>query len=527
LRAEAFTIVKLQEVFEAVPVLRELPSALLNADVRGLAYDSRKVGPGFLFFAFPGAKTDGTRYTAAAVEKGALAIVADRPSPGHTGVAWIQVPHGREALALAARNFYHKPDERVHLTGVTGTNGKTTSSSLIDAILRAAGKTTALIGTIEYHLAGQVLPAVNTTPESLDLFRMFEELAEAGGSHATLEASSHALHLGRIYGMHFHTAAFTNFTRDHLDYHGTMDAYFAAKQLLFTPRIGPPPRFAVLNADDQQVRALKLASETEVFWYGIEQVPPVAVEGGTWRQTHVRAENIESTLTGLRFDVVTGAQRFPVESALVGHINTYNILLACATALSYGLGEQEIQKGITNLQRVPGRFERVEEGQPFTVVVDYAHTDDALRNVIGVARGMRPKRVITLFGCGGDRDRSKRPLMGVAAAELSDYVVLTSDNPRSEDPLSIMNDALVGLSRYDTPHIAEPDRERAIRKAIEVAGPGDVVILAGKGHETYQILRDGPIPFDDREVARRVLRSFGYGKSQRRNSQAPEPAPNA
>lgn len=510
---------KLQQVFEAVPVIRELPSALLNADVHGLAYDSRKVEPGFLFFAFSGVKTDGARYAGTAAEKGALAIVADRPSPGHGNIPWIQVQHGREALALAARNFYQKPDERVHLTGVTGTNGKTTSSSLIDMILRTAGKTAALIGTIEYHLAGQVLPAVNTTPESLDLFRMFEELAQAGGTHATLEASSHALHLGRIYAMHFHTAAFTNFTRDHLDYHGTMDAYFAAKQLLFTPRIGPPPRFAVLNADDPQVRALKLAPETEVLWYGIDQTPPASGARDS-KHRYVRAENIDSGLTGLRFDVVTASQRFGVESALVGQINTYNILLACSTALSYGLSEQQIQKGITNLQRVPGRFERVEEGQPFTVVVDYAHTDDALRNVIAVARSMRPKRVITLFGCGGDRDRSKRPLMGVAAAESSDYVVLTSDNPRSEDPLSIMNDALVGLSRYDTPHLAEPDRERAIRKAIEEAGPGDVVILAGKGHETYQILRDGPIPFDDREVARRVLRSFGYGQTQRRNPQA-------
>lgn len=207
-----------------------------------------------------------------------------------------------------------------------------------------------------------------------------------------------------------------------------------------------------------------------------------------------------------------------MESALVGHINVYNILLACATAFTYGLSDEEIEKGIGSLERVPGRFERVEEGQPFTVVVDYAHTDDALRNVITVARGMRPKRVITLFGCGGDRDRSKRPLMGVAAAELSDYVVLTSDNPRSEDPLAIMNDAMVGLSRYDTPHLAEPDRERAIKKAIESAGPGDVVILAGKGHETYQILRDGPIPFDDREVARRVLRSFGYGRTAAKTS---------
>ena len=499
---------KLGDVFAGVPVSRELPASLLAQDTAGLAYDSRKVQPGFLFFAFSGAKTDGAHFAASAAEKGALAIVSERPMQGLGRIPSIQVTNGREALAIAARNFFGKPDERVSITAVTGTNGKTTSSSLIDSILRAAGKTTALIGTIEYHLAGRVLPAVNTTPESLDLFHMFSELAEAGGTHVTLEASSHALDLGRIYGMQVHTAAFTNFTRDHLDYHGTMEAYFAAKQLLFTPRSGPPPRFAVLNADDEQVRGLEISPQTEVLWYGTQQT--------TDGKNFVEAHNIESSFGGLRFDVVAGARRFTVESALVGHINVSNILLACATAFSYGLSDEEIQKGLANLERVPGRFERVEEGQPFTVVVDYAHTDDALRNVIAVARGMKPKRVITLFGCGGDRDRSKRPLMGVAAGELSDYVVLTSDNPRTEDPLAIMNDAMVGLSRYDTPHLAEPDRERAIRKAIESAGPGDVVILAGKGHETYQILRDGPIPFDDREVARRVLRSFGYGKTVRK-----------
>ena len=226
----------------------------------------------------------------------------------------------------------------------------------------------------------------------------------------------------------------------------------------------------------------------------------------------MRPLNVQSSFDGLKFTVDAGGRQFSVESPLVGHVNVQNILLAAGTALSYDLAPEDIQKGIKQLQRVPGRFERVEEGQPFMVVVDYAHTDDALRNVIQVARGMKPKRVITLFGCGGDRDRSKRPLMGMAAAELSDYVVLTSDNPRSEDPLAIMNDAMVGLGRFDTPSLAEPDRERAIRKAIEQAVPGDVIILAGKGHETYQILKDGPIPFDDREVARRVLRSLGYKK---------------
>lgn len=496
---------KLREVLEGIPITAQPGEDLLNSEVRGLAYDSRKVEPGYLFFAFSGAKTDGARFANAVLAKGALAVVSDRPAPGGSAGPWLPVAHGREALARAARNFFNKPDERLGLTAVTGTNGKTTSTSLIDSVLRSAGKITALIGTIEYHLGGRVLPAVNTTPESLDLFRMFHQLEEMGGTHATLEASSHALSLGRIYAMNFHTAGWTNLTRDHLDYHSTMEAYFAAKQLLFLPRSGAPPKFAVLNADDDWAHKLEMAPETQVFWYGLR-------EPSRSGAAFLRAVDIQSSFDGLKFVVDAGQMQFPIESPLVGHINVYNILLACGAALTYGLTVEQIQEGVRKLERVAGRFERVEEGQPFMVIVDYAHTDDALRNVIQAARDMNPKRIITLFGCGGDRDRSKRPLMGMAAAELSDYVVLTSDNPRSEDPLAIMNDALVGLRRFDTPSLAEPDRERAIRKAIETAEPGDVVIVAGKGHETYQILKDGPIPFDDREIARRILRSLGYQK---------------
>jgi len=501
---------ELNRVLEAVPLAREIPAALNSLDVRGLAYDSRRVEPGFLFFAFPGAKADGAHFAEEAIQKRALAVLSEQPAPrGFKGV-WLDVLHGRQALATASRNFYNKPDERLKITAVTGTNGKTTSTSLIDAMLRAAGKTTALVGTIEYHLAGTVLPAPNTTPESLDLFRMFHELEKLGGTHATIEASSHALDLGRIFAIHFHTAGFTNFTRDHLDYHGTMEAYFEAKQELFRPRSGPPPRFAILNADDEGARRLELSSESEVIWYGLDRKPPERARKDRW----LRGTEIESGFEGLRFRITGQERDFHVESGLVGRINVYNILLAYATALTYGLTPEQIEKGLRQLTRVPGRFERVEEGQPFMVIVDYAHTDDALRNVISAARGLKPKRVITVFGCGGDRDRSKRPLMGSAAGELSDYVILTSDNPRSEDPLSIMNDALVGLSRFDTPHAAEPDRERAIRMAIGKAQTGDIIILAGKGHETYQILRDGPVPFDDREVARRVLKSFGYSRKQ-------------
>ena len=358
-----------------------------------------------------------------------------------------------------------------------------------------------MIGTIAYHVAGRVLAAVNTTPESLDLMRILCELQQAGGTHATMEVSSHALDLGRVYGLQFHTVVFTNLTRDHLDYHRSMEAYFAAKQSLFDGAGGPPPKFAVLNRDDAYARQIKLHRQTEVFWYGLGQ------------ERDLRARHINSSFQGLRFDVQFGKLRFAVESPLLGKINVYNILAACGAGLSYGIAPETVARGIAALQAVPSRFERVDEGQPFVVAVDYALTDDALRNTIAVARGLKPKRIFTLFGCGGDRDRAKRPLMGQAAAEASDFVVLTSDNPRSEDPLAIMNDALVGIRRVDVPLVIEPDRATAIARALNEAREGDIVILAGKGHETYQVLKDRTIPFDDRAVAREVLRGYGYHKT--------------
>ena len=490
----------LREILTGVRLRRGLSEELQKMEVTGLEYDSRRVGQGFLFFAFAGSRSDGREFAQSALDRGALAVASELPPPsGFTG-AWIEVEHGRQALALASRNFYQHPDERLGLTGITGTNGKTTTAFLIDSVLQSAGKTTALVGTIEYRLAGQVLPAVNTTPESLDLYRIFHTLEQSGGSHATMEVSSHALALGRVYGITFHTAVFTNLTRDHLDFHKDMENYFAAKQLLFMPDGAAPPRWAVINADDPYGQKIQPPQETQVLRYGFS---PGA---------DLRAAALDMNFEGLRLTIEHGREKVKLTSPLVGKINAYNILAACGTALSYGFDWQTIARGIAQCRRVPGRFESIEQGQPFMVVVDYAHTDDALRNVISVARELHPKRVITLFGCGGDRDRSKRPLMGMAAAEASDYVVLTSDNPRSEDPLGIMNDALVGLRRFDTPHLAEPDREKAIRAALAAAQPGDIVILAGKGHEPYQVLKDRVIHFDDREVARAILRDMGFGE---------------
>ena len=476
-----------------------LTSALHEIEITGLDYDSRRVESGYLFFAFSGAHVDGRGFARQAMEKGAVAVAGELPPPEGWQGPWIEVEHGRKALAMAARRFYNAPDERIAITAITGTNGKTTTSYLVDSILRAAGKTTALVGTIEYHIAGRRQAAVNTTPDSLETYRILAELEQANGAHAIMEVSSHALALGRVWGVRFDTAVFTNLTRDHLDFHRTMEEYFAAKHLLFEGQPAPP-RAAVINSDDPYGRQIRPPEGVRILRYGLESSPEVT------------ACAVESSFSGLRFELGAPGVRFRVESPLVGRPNLYNILAACSAALVQEIDIQSIARGIAECKGVPGRFEGVEAGQPFLVVVDYAHTDDALRNVIRVARQMTDKRVITLFGCGGDRDRSKRPLMGMAAAELSDFVVLTSDNPRSEDPLDIINDALVGLRRFDTPHSVEPDRAKGIGIAIAEAKAGDVVILAGKGHETYQVLKDRTIDFDDREVARRVLAGLGFNE---------------
>ena len=484
---------KLGDLLAESTATAAIPPAVSSLEITGLDYDSRRIQPGWVFFAFQGAKADGTSFAADAVSRGAIAIISELPPPPGFPAPWITVAHGRQTLALAVRRFYPAAT-KIRLAGITGTNGKTTTSYLIDSIFRAAGYTTALVGTIEYHVAGEVRPAVNTTPDSLDLYRLLDELAARGGTHATMEVSSHALQLGRVWGVHFQAAVFTNLTQDHLDFHGSMESYFEAKTKLFEGQGAKPPQQAIINFDDSWGRRIRVSNGTQAWWYGLS--------GGA----SIRAAKIEDSFHGLRFEIQHDHGMLRIQSALVGRINVYNILAAASTGLSFGLKEDAISEGIAQCIAVPGRFERIDEGQPFLVVVDYAHTDDALRNTIAVARGLNPSRVITLFGCGGDRDRTKRPRMGEVAAQYSDYVVLTSDNPRSEDPLAIMNDAMVGIRRHDTPHFSEPDRAKAIRHAIQHAEPGDVVILAGKGHETYQILGSRTIHFDDREVAREVLR---------------------
>lgn len=485
-----------------------------DAVISGVEYDSRRVQPGYCFVAMHGEKTDGNRYIDAAIAAGAVAVVSDdKDVLPREGVAWATVARGRRALARIAANFYRRPAEKLAITGITGTNGKTTGSFLLESIFNAAGRKSALIGTIEYHIAGKVIDSPHTTPEALEVMQVFAEAVRQGASEAVMEVSSHALDQERIYGVPFDVAVFTNLTRDHLDYHKTFEEYFAAKSVLFEGCGTEPPRVSVLNADDAYGRELIIRMRDRkraTLTYGLER-------------GDFHASNLELTMAGTRFDMITPESEIPIWSPLAGRVNVYNVLAASAAAYGRGCQEHDIAAGIAKLKCVPGRFETVNMGQPFTVAVDYAHTDDALRNLTSLARDFVSRtgqkgRVITVFGCGGDRDRAKRPLMGEAAGRGSDLVFVTSDNPRSEDPIAIINDALPGVQRSGVKYAVEPDRRKAIAKAIDEARNGDIVLLAGKGHEKTQTTREGVFPFDDVEVAREELKKAGYdGPGDRAN----------
>ena len=493
---------KLGELLRGVPTLEI--GASPDLEVTSLAYDSRRAERGTLFFAIQGDKADGHEFVGAAFDRGAIAIVSERPNPPELASRWIRVAKIRRALAASAREFLGHPDSKLLTVGITGTNGKTTTAFLLESIFRAAGIPTGLFGTIEYRWAGQIRTAGNTTPESLDLLTFFAELVKSGGKAAVLEASSHALAQERLWGFPFRAAVFTNLTRDHLDYHHDFESYFAAKRRLFEGLGTPPPELAVINADDPWgAKLLDIPNPRRIMYgsNGAAQVKPLKFVQGS---------------DGCQATILTPEGTLEIKSQLVGRANLSNILAAVATGIGLGIPAGQVAAGVAALKAVPGRFERIDAGQPFLVVVDYAHTDDALRNALKTARELARDRLIVLFGCGGDRDRTKRPLMGEAAGELADLVILTSDNPRSEDPVSIMNDALVGLQRTGRPHIAEIDREAALRKALDEAREGDVVVIAGKGHETYQILKDRTIPFDDREVARNLLHELGYASEEAR-----------
>lgn len=484
-------------------VLQDVPASVSTSAgefrIRQVACDSRKVQPAALFFALSGAKRDGNAFLRDALAHGAIAIASEEAAPDWlpVDVAWVRAREPRRALAIAAANFYDHPANALRLTAVTGTNGKTTTTSLIDAIIKATGAKTGLFGTIAYHTPRGEYPAPNTTPESVDLQGFLAEIRDEGGKFAVLEASSHALSMERLWGCHFQAAVFTNLTREHMDYHKTFQDYFAAKRKLFEATGAGAPDVAVLNSDDSYGRQLAGLAKTTVT-YGLE---PGA---------EISTKKFQPSFDGLTFTAQTPNGKLQISSSLVGRINVYNILAAIGAAQALGIANDAIELGVRQLASVSGRFQRIDEGQPFLVIVDYAHTDDALENLIRTARELNAKgRVITLFGCGGEKDRTKRPVMGEVTGRLSDLTILTSDNPRSEGPLRIISDIIVGLQKTAGKYLIEPDRETAIAVALEEARAGDIVLLAGKGHENYQMLATGTTPFDDREVAQRLLRARG------------------
>ncbi len=490
-----------------VSVLRDvevLGRTAANPSIADVVYDSRRVASGVLFVAMHGGTTDGNRYVESALQQGAIAIVTDSESTWEQlrtkdpDLAVARVEHGRRALSGISANFFQHPEKKLRLSGVTGTNGKTTTTYLLESMLRTAGRRCVLVGTIEYHVGDEIRPSPHTTPESRDLFELFAEGVAAGATEAVMEVSSHALDQGRVWGLHWDTAVFTNLTQDHLDYHGSMETYFQAKAKLFRGDGTVPPRVAVIHtADEYGERLVALAREAgcEVVTYGLAR--------GDFRAT-----DIELAANETRFRMTTPTGNMDLHTHLAGPVNVLNLLAASAAAAARGLTLDEMAGGVETIAYVPGRFQTVDCGQSFTVAIDYAHTDDALRNVTRLARLLaspRNGRVITVFGCGGDRDRTKRPRMGRAAGEGSDYVVATSDNPRSEDPDAILQEILPGLEASGVKFAVEADRARAIRLAIQAARDNDVVVIAGKGHEKVQILHNRTVPFDDADEARKAL----------------------
>jgi UDP-N-acetylmuramoyl-L-alanyl-D-glutamate--2,6-diaminopimelate ligase len=471
-------------------------------DVTGIAYDSRHVKPGAVFVALRGVNADGARFVPQAIANGAIAVVAETAAPAGVSVPWTRVSNARAALAELSAEFYKHPSDQLVLVGITGTNGKTTTAYVLSSIFEAAGIKCGRIGTIGYRVGNREMDAPRTTPEAPELQRMLRAMLAEGCGACVMEVSSHALALRRADNLRFAAGIFTNLTRDHLDFHGDMEAYFNAKRRLF--EVLPEGAVGVINADDRRGADFVAAAKRPVT-YAIDAA------------ADVRSGPLTFTLEGLAFEIRTPRGMLQVRSPLVGRPNAYNILAAAAAAMALDLPFSAIEAGISNLENVPGRFQVVSNAaDDVRVIVDYAHTDDALKNLLETARPLAAGRVVTLFGCGGDRDRTKRPLMGAVAARLSDLVIVTSDNPRSEDPERIIDEIRRGIvmpadriapkgQQRGTPSLAIVDRREAIEKAIKDARRGDLILIAGKGHEKYQVIGDKTLPFDDVEVAKAAL----------------------
>jgi len=464
--------------------------------VTGIAYDSRRVVPGDVFVALRGQHADGTTFVTQAIERGAVVIVAESDTPEGVTVPWERVTDARLALSHLAASFHGNPSRKMRVVGITGTNGKTTTAYLVSSIFEAAGIRCGLLGTVAYRVGSETREATRTTPEAPDVQALLAEMVDNDCGACVMEVSSHALALHRVDAVSFAAAVFTNLTRDHLDFHADMEDYFQAKRRLFQLLPGDCP--AVINADDPRASAL-LETVEKALTYGIN------------RPSDVSPAPLSYSLEGLSFEVKTPRGVVNVRSSLVGRPNVYNILAAVATATALDLPVDAIEKGIAALDRVPGRFQVVSSPKDdVTVVVDYAHTDDALRNLLETARPLASGRIITVFGCGGDRDRTKRPLMGAVAGRLSDVILITSDNPRNEDPARIIEEIQRGITpdtRRGSDQLTESivDRHKAIEQAVGTAIPGDLVLIAGKGHEKYQVIGTETLPFDDVEVAQAAL----------------------
>jgi UDP-N-acetylmuramoyl-L-alanyl-D-glutamate--2,6-diaminopimelate ligase len=511
---------KLSEVIEKIDILDVTGD--LTGDVSSICFDSRSCGPDSLFVAIAGLKTDGHDYIAQALAGGARFIVHEKTfalSPEAEPSAVIKVSSSRRALGILGKNFYHHPSSRLCLIGVTGTNGKTTITYLMESIFKAAGFSAGVLGTVNYRWGGKVLPAPNTTPESFEFQQILDVMVKAGVSHVIAEVSSHAIDLGRVEDGAFDLGIFTNLSQDHLDYHETMERYYEAKKRFFTeilPAGGKRGKHqAVINGDDPWGRRLlrEIGSKTGTITFGTED------------SCDVKATAFTLNRSGIEALIEAGDNRFQLRSTLIGKFNLYNILAATAAALAVGIAPAEITAGVQALRTVPGRLEKVSDlGQP-DVFVDYAHTEDALRKVLQNLSNFKRGKMITVFGCGGDRDHGKRPLMGKAAVELSDFAIVTSDNPRTEDPLSIIADIEAGIRDLGVQRISPDqlpegakgytviaDRKEAIEKALSTADDGDIVLVAGKGHEDYQILGTRKITFDDRAVVREFLAGYVSGR---------------
>ncbi|MDD5422112.1 MAG: UDP-N-acetylmuramoyl-L-alanyl-D-glutamate--2,6-diaminopimelate ligase [Candidatus Omnitrophica bacterium] len=461
-------------------------------DIGKVACDSRSVDKGGLFVAVRGYSVNGSRYINEAVNKGAAVIVAEEDFNAPKKVKKILIYDTRSSLPIIAGNFYNHPSKKLKTIGVTGTNGKTTITYIMENIVKVGGKGAGVIGTVNYRMNKKVLPSKNTTPGPLELQSMLSDMMKCGLSHAVMEVSSHALDQNRVDCVSFDAGIFTNITREHLDYHKTVDNYFKAKSKLFD-RLKDDGA-AILNSDDRKVASLRSAIKNRVVTYGIK------------KDADVIAKDIGLSLNGSVFTARTPKGNLKVRSKLMGMHNISNILAAVAASLALGIDPDAIIKGVESTISVPGRLEPVDEGQPFKVLVDYAHTEDALSNVLSLLKKTAPEKIITVFGCGGNRDAQKRPFMGRVACRLSDYVVITSDNPRFEEPSAIIGEIEEGVKKEFENYDVIVDRRKAIEKAIRKASAGDIVIIAGKGHENCQIVKDKVYPFDDREIAREILK---------------------